>query len=445
MKVAGLFVAMIVVTLQIAWGRQFHVGADARSDGDGSRRHPWRLETALRPPAAVHPGDTVWVHGGVYRGHYVSRLAGAAGKPVIVRCYPGERAVLDGGNLSGSILTVQSSFTWYWGLEIMSSDTVRVSRETGSYPKDVPRGECVTIDQEFNVVGCKFINLVLHDGKLGFNAWSTAIDPEVYGCVIFNNGWLAPDRPHGHNVYAQNETGTKRFAENILTHAFSHNIQIFGSASAYIDNFDLEGNIVSQAGERNVLIGGGRRAMNTVFKSNFLYEPGGGNVFNLGYSEFGSGAENATVTGNYIIGGGLSFRSVTNSKIEDNVIWVSSLSGVSPDRYPANTWYEKRPAGVRVFVRANYYEPGRANIVVFNWDRRGDVKADVSSVLHTGEHYTLLDAENYCGPEVTGGIYTGGYLVISMIERQAATPIGLAVPPRHSPVEFGAFVLIRRP
>jgi hypothetical protein len=151
------------------------------------------------------------------------------------------------------------------------------------------------------------------------------------------------------------------------------------------------------------------------------------------------------VTGNYIIGGGLSFKSVNNSKIEQNIIWVSSLSGVSSERYPTNTWCEKKPAGAQVFVRDNYYESGRANIVVFNWDRRGAVQADVSSVLHIGERFTLLDAENYCGPEVTGGTYKGGVLVIPMVERQAATPIGLPTPPPHSPVDFGAFVLIRRP
>jgi hypothetical protein len=182
-----------------------------------------------------------------------------------------------------------------------------------------------------------------------------------------------------------------------------------------------------------------------VFKSNFLYEPGRGNVFNLGYSEFGRGAENATVTGNYIIGGGLSFQSVNNSRIESNVIWVSSLTGVSPERYPANTWYDKKPAGVQVFVRDNYYESGRANIVVLNWDRRSSVQADVSSVLHRGDRYTVLDGENYCGPEVTGGTYNGGPLVIPMVERQAATPFGMSTPPPHSPIDFGAFVLIRRP
>jgi hypothetical protein len=423
---------------------QFHVAPDASAHGDGSRRQPWQLDTALRNPKAVHPGDTVWVHGGTYHGRFTSRLTGTWAKPVILRCYPGERAIIDGGNSAGdTILMIEGSFAWYWGLEIMSSDSGRVSRVTGSYASDIVRGECVTVSQGFQVAGCKFINLILHDGKLGFNAWVPATDLEVYGCVIYNNGWFASDRPHGHNIYAQNQTGTKRFAENILTHAFSHNIQIYGSASAYLDNFDLEGNIVFQGGERNVLVGGGRKAMNLVFKNNFLYEPGGGNVFNLGYALFGSGAENAVVTGNYIMGGDLSFNAVRNSTVEDNSIYAVSREGVSREDYPKNTWYTGKPRGVRAFVRANYYEPGRANIVVFNWDRLGGVAVDVSTVLHAGDRFVILDAENYNGPPVLQGTFTGGELTIPMVDRTAATPIGLSAPPAHSPIEFGAFVLKR--
>jgi hypothetical protein len=439
-----LLIALLVLAGSVD-AHQFHVTPDASARGDGSRRNPWRLETALRNPKSVHPGDTVWVHGGTYYGHFTSRLTGTWEKPVLLRCYPGERAIIDGGNSGGdSILMIEGSFAWYWGLEIMSSDSGRVSRETGSFPKDIARGECVTLDQDFKVAGCKFINLVLHDGKLGFDAWVPATDLEVYGCVMFNNGWLATDRPHGHNVYSQNQTGTKRFAENIVAHAFSHNFQLYGSGSAFIDNFDLEGNIIFQGGERNILIGGGRKAMNPVVKNNFLYEPAGGNVFNLGYAPFGNGAENAVVTGNFIIGGELSFNAVRNSTIEDNTIYAVSLDGVSPERYPKNTWYTRKPRGVRAFVRANYYEAGRANIVVYNWDRQGAVALDVSTVLHKGERFEIVDAENYYGPPVLQGTFTGGEISIPMVDRTAALPIGLPAPPLHSPTEFGAFVLQRK-
>ena len=438
--------ALVLLLLACSHGlaHQFHVTADAREGGNGSRRHPWRLAAALAGPAAVRPGDTVWVHGGTYHGRFTSRLAGAASKPVIVRAYPGERVIVDGGDSHGnSILMIQGSYAWYWGLEIMSSDTVRISAETGSFPQDIPRGECVTLDQDFRVAGCKIINCVLHDGKLGFDAWEPALDTEVYGCVMFNNGWLAPDRRHGHNIYAQNSTGIKWFADNILCHPFSHNIQIYGSGEASIDNFHLEGNIVFAGGERNILVGGGRVASNTVIRGNYLYEPGGVNILNLGYEPFGKGADHATVTGNLIVGGELSFRNVSASTITGNTLVGVSLLGLSRSEYPDNTWLSRKPPGAQVVVRQNYYEPGRGNIVVFNWDGRDSVEADVSSVLRPGDRFAVFDAENYCGAPVFTGRYTGSNVSIPMTGRNAATPVGLTAPPAHAPISFGAFVITR--
>jgi hypothetical protein len=436
---------MCVLLAGHASAGQFHVRQDV-VNGDGSRRHPWQLAYALNGPRAVRPGDTVWVHGGTYYGHFTSRLAGTSAKPVIVREYPGERAILDGGNSAGtSVLMIEGSYAWYWGFEVMSSDLNRVSKQEGSYPHDIGRGECVTINQEYAVKECKFINLVLHDGKLGFNAWKPAEDIEVYGCVMFNNGWLASDRQHGHNIYAQNETGVKRFAENILTHAFSHNVQVYGSGDASLDNFDFEGNVIFQAGERNFLVGGGRKAKNLTFKNNFLYESGRTNIFNLGYYEYGHGAEDAVVTGNIITGGELSFKEVTNTVFEGNTLYAVSLVGVSPSRYPDNTWHTKKPAKGGTFVRANYYEPGRANIIVYNWEKKPETDADVSSILRKGEKFVLIDAENYTGPPVLQGTYQGGTIRIPLAERETAKPVGLEKGPAHTLPEFGAFVLLRQP
>ena len=117
---------VVLVPFQILRAHQHYVAADARADGDGSRLRPWRLETMFQRAAAVRPGDTVWVHGGTYRGQFVSRLTGTASKPVILRSYPGERAILDGGNLFGAILTVQGSFAIQrLGMQIRQSGASR--------------------------------------------------------------------------------------------------------------------------------------------------------------------------------------------------------------------------------------------------------------------------------------------------------------------------------
>jgi hypothetical protein len=47
--------------------------------------------------------------------------------------------------------------------------------------------------------------------------WSGDIDSELYGCLVYDNGWTASDRNHGHAIYTQNKEGTKVIADNILS------------------------------------------------------------------------------------------------------------------------------------------------------------------------------------------------------------------------------------
>src|SRR6185437_8871425 len=44
--------------------------------------------------------------------------------------------------------------------------------------------------------------------------------------------------------------------------------------------------------------------------------------------------------------------------------------------FDATSTFERKPSGVRVFVRPNRYEPGRAHVVVYNWDRADTVEID---------------------------------------------------------------------
>ena len=105
-------------------------GTTSTAVGTGTITNPWALATALAQPAAVHAGDTIWLRGGTYRGKYVSYLTGTSTAPIVVRSYPGEWAKIDSGSGNPSaldILQVNGAYTWYWGLEIMSSDPLRQS------------------------------------------------------------------------------------------------------------------------------------------------------------------------------------------------------------------------------------------------------------------------------------------------------------------------------
>ncbi|MBC8116521.1 MAG: DUF1565 domain-containing protein, partial [Candidatus Saccharimonas sp.] len=72
------------------------VAAQAGDDAnDGSEQKPWR--TIQHAVKQLQPGETLVVRGGTYREHVVVTAVGTVEKPVTIRGYPGELAVIDGG------------------------------------------------------------------------------------------------------------------------------------------------------------------------------------------------------------------------------------------------------------------------------------------------------------------------------------------------------------
>ena len=124
---------------------------------------------------------------------------------------------------------------------------------------------------------------------------------------------------------------------------------------------------------------------------------------------------------------------------------------LSFDEWKNITGYDKSseytpaaPTGVKVFVRPNQYEKGRAHIVIFNWIRQASVEVDLSQVLRTGEDYEIRDAQNYFGLPIARGIYNGSPVSIPMTLEALAEPIGnVPIKPGHTAPEFGAFVVLK--
>src|SRR5712692_7472820 len=369
-----------------ARGSEFFVSPSGNADGDGNVGNPWSLAFALSQPAAVKSGDTIWLRGGIYEGSFVSVLTGSPDAPIIVRQYPAERAILDGGNSNRvNILDVSGSYTWYWGFEIMSSDPNRVSTQTGSNPTDIGRGGAVAIVQTSDTgPGLKFINLIVHDAAGGFGLWEQAIDAEVYGCLVYYNGWTAPDRGHGHGFYVQSLTGTKRIADNIVFSNFSHGIQAYTEMGA-LRNIGAEGNTIFNNGmpipARNIFFGGGIVVQNPRIIENTVYYPYGqddGETLNLGDT---LGVANAAVTGNYVVGRTWFSPGNANVTMTGNSFYTSVVNPISTSiqsLFPSNTYSTSRPTAARIFVRPNQYEPGRANITIVNWGSAASLSVNLS-------------------------------------------------------------------
>jgi hypothetical protein len=428
-------------------GRTFYVAVAGVSRNDGSAEHPLDLATALSSRSPARPGDTVWLRGGRYRGTFTSALRGAPGAPIVVRAYPGERVVIDSSPSGRVALYVGGSWTWYWGLEITNSDPRRVTKDPGPWPSDSHRGTGVSS----RAPSVKFINMVVHDLGSGFGIWAEAVGAELYGNIIYNNGWQGPDRAHGHGIYTQSRSGGRRIGDNVIFNQYSHGIHAYGTAIAYLDDIQLEGNAVFNNGapsrgreyDRNVLLGGERTAENPVLRSNYTYygSAKSGNENNIGYH---AGCTNLIAEDNYFAGGSpMELVHCTILSLARNHVYGRISERLSPHS-SENVFAASPPDVNAVFVRPNAFEQGRAHVVIFNWEHRPNIAIDLGrSGLRVGERFEVRDVERLFGPAVTTGVYQNGAVELSLVQEDRDLPVVGG----HRPIvrEFAVFVVLGEP
>lgn len=392
---------------------------------------------------------TIWLRGGIYNGTFTSTIYGTASLPIVVRGMPGERATIDGGTSSYNTLTTKGAYVHYRDFEITKSDPKRATSATGSNPTGISRGSTTGIyaSGRYN----KFINLVIHDDGVGFGFWSAGVGAEIYGCLVYNNGWDAPDRGHGHGIYTQNQTGTKYVRDTMFFNNYGNGVQLYGSSAAYLNYLHFEGNVAFNNGlwttdgfSYNFILGGGSIAENPKLIDNHTYFSATANSKGnkLGYMK---GTRNAVVTGNYFASETpLTVESSITPTVTDNTMYgfTSTIAG----QFPSNSFFRLNYAMPenKVVVRPNAYEPGRANIVVYNWEQRTSVDVDVSNVLSPGANFEIRNVQDFYGAPVMSGTYNGGWLTLPLDSLRVAPPIGNGNAVKYTGTEFNAFVVITK-
>ena len=420
-------VSVAIVCVLLAAGStaaaEYYVAVDGKADSAVTRTAPWNLASVLSGAQQVAPGDTIWIRDGTYRhsdrqpgrNGYTVKLVGAEGKPIHVRAVPGERVTVDGG------LRVDNptKFLWIWDLEIIVSENLtetRVAKDSGSHPKDLARPW-----GSLNILGgehCKYIHLVIHDNAQGIGFWRPAVDSEVHGCLVYDNGWIGPDRYHGPGIYGQNQTGIKKVTDNIFFGNYSNTTQFYGSSRAYVDNFHIEGNIAfgprKAGGRYTFLIGGGRGSRGIVVKDNILYEV----PMSVGYTAKDS--EDCVVDGNTIVRHGLSINGFKTVTEKGNFIWRGREN-------------DAVPKAATVFVRPSKYDPNRANLAIVNWPKSKTVDIDLANFLKTGDAFRIQSVLDFFGAPVVEGTYEGELVAVPM-----------PVEERTGQGEFCVFVVLRQ-
>ena len=363
---------------------EWFVATNGAATATGTKESPWDITSAFAGKHKILPGDTLWLSGGVYKfppkvggQGFILSLAGSEQSPIQVRAVAGERVTLDGG------LVVQEPATHVWvrDLEILVSEP----RPSQPLPPD-PTYKNVNRPwgglSASSGAGCKFINLVLHDNSQGASWWVGCKDSELYGCLIYDNGWAGTDRGHGHAIYTQNREGAKTVAECIMTGGFGYTLHAYGSSRASVDNYLVAGNICYNAG--TFLIGGGRPSHGIQVYSNYLYNL----AMQIGYSAPTN--DDCVVRGNVIVNGALTVNRYARPTVEDNLLLKSS---------------DARPSGARVILQPNKYDPRRANLAIFNWQKKDAVEVDLSSFAKTGDKIRFQDPRHFYGRAVFSANY----------------------------------------
>ncbi len=451
---------------------QFYASPTGSPLGDGSFANPWDLQTALSQPAVVTPGSTIWLRGGTYtnaadpRG-FASTLMGTTDGPIVVRQYPGEHATVT------NTLLVRGAYTWFWGFEVTNPAQV------GPFHGVNARGP-----------GTKLINLVVHDATDdGIFIGPEATGAEVNGSIAYNNG-RTDNLDHG--IYCQSLTGTLLLKDNIVFDNWASGFHCFANNGPYIQNIDLEGNVAFNnyvwgvPWDTDILVGGVVPASGITVNENYTYRTTNSNTQTANIGSNVVTNEDLVCTNNYFVGGWWQMGAWTTATVTGNTLYNFTTGGMvwtlatgSDQRWSDNTFFGdptavawrddsndvttfdgwrtqtgftdpgtyagSAPTGVKTVVRPNQYEAGRANIIVYNWAQQSTVSVDVSRILSMGDRYVVQNAEDFYGPPIASGTYTGRSLQLPMVSITPPSPVGIAAT-QPAPVTgptFNVFVLVK--
>ncbi len=453
-------------------GEEYHVAVTGSSRGTGSAEQPWDLATAFAAAEKVKPGDTVWLHAGTYRGGFVSRLVGTPDQPVVVRGERGARVIIDTqprDDRDNGLLLFFGADAVYRDFEVTCSHPLRETKLPGSWPADIRRGN---VDIRGDRIAA--VNLIVHDCGSGFGFWSEGEGGEISGCLIYNNGWRGPDRGHGHGIYAQNAQGTKRIVDNVVFHQFAYGIHVYGSEKASLKGIEIDGNIAFENGclsrkddrAPGIMVGGGSAAERIAVRDNVVFA---GSI-RLGYP-WGTTNEDVVCTGNYAEG--LVVRDFRRGTIQNNTLAASStvvsLEGAAKllltglkwnknDYYVTDgrwgetsvvedgksrglsfaewrtttgldsesTFTKGPPTKLRITVRPNAHQPGRAHLAILNPEKLPEVEVGLTGVLKPGQKYRLVSVKDFYGPPVIQGTYHGDPVRVPMKPHAPPAPVGMS-------------------
>lgn len=391
--------------------------------------YPGTFAQAIISPD-ITPGDRLLLKEGTFSADFVATLNGVEASPIIILPFASDTPVIDGSFYTRGQWQVIKS------LEITDADFT--DREN-----NIPIHDGMRL--ELSAANIRAENCVIHNCRQGILIDATT-SGEIYGCVIFHNGWSEPDRGHGHGVYLSNNSDTpKKITDCVLYGQFGWGLHCYaeGNGSAeLLRNIQVEGCTMFGNGGGNIIggVGMGTTVRTSCLKSCYVYDDlqiGGVSTGSIGFT-----LQDCVIVGNLTMLYYAGTPTITGNKFFGNVTITNGDTGQVVDHealFPDNEYLPTFPDAV--YLRANTYDANRANLTIFNGSQAGTIEVDVSAIYANGTELSVHNVQDYF-TDIQALTVTAGTITVDMqaINRSVAAPVGWSAPATTFP-QFGAFVV----
>jgi len=347
-------------------------------------------------------------------------LSGEYNKPIHFRPLPGLYVGANKGVRINGGIEMNSSWVWIWEVEmtaiqpkVAQNDNAIVEYElmdwrpatsplspfeyyfdTSSYDElhalAPMRMEAFVVYSD----NSKLVNVISHRTAQGSGVWGVAKDFEQHGSILYDNGWSDQDRVHGHGIYTQNGTKTKRiFSDNIIAGNMGNGMQIYASSEhpEMLNDFEIIGNVwfAQRLNSGNGIKISAETSTNIHFEDNFI--AGYGVVYPyVATPEYTASPKPELFN-----------RTCENNRMYETMSYgydCGSMTNLKIKRTDSSTEYS--------VLRPNKYDPRRANLMVFNPEQKTTVAIDLANFAKTGDRIVIYNSLNMKEP-LEYGIYNG--------------------------------------
>ncbi len=361
------------------------VGFYVSPSGSGStcsQSSPCALSTAIGKTGM----DTVWMRQGSYPGFTLT----TANR--VVRAYPGERVTIKGP------IGQRATNGVIWGLEVVSNN-----------------GDGINASG----VGSKLINNVIHDAEhQGIGMYWNTQGGEISGNIVYNNGSVT-NKDHG--IYFNSRGPTPLLlTDNVVFDNWAYGMHAYSSTPGDLAGpFVLDGNVTGWTGlddDASALLIGGSRVGSVTITNHRAWKMVGYIAADIGRKVDSYPNGTASVSGIFVGTPGLAVSRFSSAATSG----AQNLATAPND----------------VQVRPNKWEPGRANVTVFNGSGAKLVMVNLSSVVKVGQSYEVRSVCDLWGTPVASGTYAAPILVPMTA---IPAPVPQRAPKRQPPPCGGAF------